>query len=388
MRLAAAPSEPLRNRAHWDHVLDEALWLAADVRAERAWKRAAARRLAVEAQRAVRARVAARQRAARDAEARLRRVAARAARGVRRFWRQIEKLAEYKHRSVLEKRSARSMNRHLDFIVGQTEKYSSLLAENLATNQVTKAAMQGADASAGASSAAAAAQSASAAAGTNDDGDDDGSLSSWSELSFEAHESTRFLGARNGGSDETADADADADADDEDEFEAPATLAAHGDGDAGGTAETDGEADDESTIAAAERAEADEPLLELADGEREEDLLKRESELPVDALLSEYRLSAKKRRAEARANDEGGNKARLRAAASSAAALQPSGHTLDTTQVKVQQPFLIRHGQLREYQMVGLQWLTTMYENNLNGILADEMGLGKCCIEAKAGLAR
>jgi E1A-binding protein p400 len=39
-------------------------------------------------------------------------------------------------------------------------------------------------------------------------------------------------------------------------------------------------------------------------------------------------------------------------------------------------PFLLK-GTLREYQHVGLDWLTTMYARRLNGILADEMGLGK-----------
>ncbi|XP_015377668.1 PREDICTED: helicase domino-like, partial [Diuraphis noxia] len=39
-------------------------------------------------------------------------------------------------------------------------------------------------------------------------------------------------------------------------------------------------------------------------------------------------------------------------------------------------PFLLRNT-LREYQHIGLDWLVTMYEQNLNGILADEMGLGK-----------
>lgn len=33
--------------------------------------------------------------------------------------------------------------------------------------------------------------------------------------------------------------------------------------------------------------------------------------------------------------------------------------------------------QLREYQMVGLQWMVSLFNNRLNGILADEMGLGK-----------
>jgi ATP-dependent helicase STH1/SNF2 len=34
-------------------------------------------------------------------------------------------------------------------------------------------------------------------------------------------------------------------------------------------------------------------------------------------------------------------------------------------------------GQLKEYQVKGLQWMISLYNNNLNGILADEMGLGK-----------
>ncbi|KAL7626689.1 transcriptional regulator [Parahypoxylon ruwenzoriense] len=34
-------------------------------------------------------------------------------------------------------------------------------------------------------------------------------------------------------------------------------------------------------------------------------------------------------------------------------------------------------GTLKEYQIKGLQWMLSLYNNNLNGILADEMGLGK-----------
>lgn len=35
------------------------------------------------------------------------------------------------------------------------------------------------------------------------------------------------------------------------------------------------------------------------------------------------------------------------------------------------------NGQLKEYQIKGLEWLVSLFNNNLNGILADEMGLGK-----------
>ncbi|KAH0258012.1 SWI/SNF chromatin remodeling complex component, partial [Aureobasidium melanogenum] len=41
------------------------------------------------------------------------------------------------------------------------------------------------------------------------------------------------------------------------------------------------------------------------------------------------------------------------------------------------QPALVTGGLMRSYQLEGLEWLTSLYENGLNGILADEMGLGK-----------
>ena len=41
------------------------------------------------------------------------------------------------------------------------------------------------------------------------------------------------------------------------------------------------------------------------------------------------------------------------------------------------QPQMLKFGKLKSYQITGLQWLVSLYVNNLNGILADEMGLGK-----------
>ncbi|KAI0770991.1 SNF2 family N-terminal domain-containing protein [Trametes elegans] len=42
-----------------------------------------------------------------------------------------------------------------------------------------------------------------------------------------------------------------------------------------------------------------------------------------------------------------------------------------------QQPSILVGGTLKEYQLKGLQWMVSLYNNKLNGILADEMGLGK-----------
>lgn len=41
------------------------------------------------------------------------------------------------------------------------------------------------------------------------------------------------------------------------------------------------------------------------------------------------------------------------------------------------QPILVTGCTMKDYQLDGLEWLVTLYENGLNGILADEMGLGK-----------
>jgi len=41
------------------------------------------------------------------------------------------------------------------------------------------------------------------------------------------------------------------------------------------------------------------------------------------------------------------------------------------------QPHTLVSGQMRDYQLEGLNWLFKLYQANLNGILADDMGLGK-----------
>ncbi|KAG2108350.1 DNA-binding domain-containing protein [Suillus clintonianus] len=47
-----------------------------------------------------------------------------------------------------------------------------------------------------------------------------------------------------------------------------------------------------------------------------------------------------------------------------------------TGELKIKQPNILM-AQLKEYQLKGLNWLATLYEQGIIGILADEMGLGK-----------
>nr|CAD7394292.1 unnamed protein product [Timema cristinae] len=42
-----------------------------------------------------------------------------------------------------------------------------------------------------------------------------------------------------------------------------------------------------------------------------------------------------------------------------------------------QSPPYVKNGEMRDYQVRGLNWMISLYENGINGILADEMGLGK-----------
>ncbi|QPG77360.1 hypothetical protein FOA43_004773 [Brettanomyces nanus] len=41
------------------------------------------------------------------------------------------------------------------------------------------------------------------------------------------------------------------------------------------------------------------------------------------------------------------------------------------------QPKMVTGCRMKDYQITGMEWLITLYQNGLNGILADEMGLGK-----------
>lgn len=47
-----------------------------------------------------------------------------------------------------------------------------------------------------------------------------------------------------------------------------------------------------------------------------------------------------------------------------------------TGELTIKQPNMLM-ATLKEYQLKGLNWLATLYEQGINGILADEMGLGK-----------
>eukprot|EP00890_Picochlorum_soloecismus_P002969 jgi/Picsp_1/3673/NSC_06510-R1_swr1 complex snf2 family dna-dependent atpase len=136
-RLPAA-AEPKRAKSHWDHVLEEMSWLAKEFQKERKWKIQNAKRLAGAAQRSnmdLESRVVLREK---EEEKARRRRANWIAREVMNLWTKAQKVVAFKVRNEVDARKKEVLDKQLDALLGQTQKYSSLLAERLRGDEAEK----------------------------------------------------------------------------------------------------------------------------------------------------------------------------------------------------------------------------------------------------------
>ena len=125
------PTEVSRSRTHWDHLLEEMAWLAKDSDRERKWKRKQARKAATACKGSGKD-IASKAAAAAAAEvAAIRAVASLCAREVRVFWGKAEKLVRIQAQQKVEQRRQADMDKHLQFVVAQTERYAALVATKL-----------------------------------------------------------------------------------------------------------------------------------------------------------------------------------------------------------------------------------------------------------------
>lgn len=85
---------------------------------------------------------------------------------------------------------------------------------------------------------------------------------------------------------------------------------------------------------------------------------------------------AKARKGSSRSGGAGGDRRRRTEQEEDAELLRDERRGGSTTTVFRESPAFI-HGELRDYQIAGLNWLVSLHENGISGILADEMGLGK-----------
>ncbi|WOG88249.1 hypothetical protein DCAR_0207484 [Daucus carota subsp. sativus] len=103
------PKDPGRPKTHWDHVLEEMVWLSKDFESERKWKLALAKKVAIRASKGM---------------------LDQATRGERRV------KVVYKHQLEVGEKKKKAQNKQLEFLLGQTERYSTMLAENLVASPV------------------------------------------------------------------------------------------------------------------------------------------------------------------------------------------------------------------------------------------------------------
>ncbi|KAF8515181.1 SNF2 family N-terminal domain-containing protein [Gautieria morchelliformis] len=113
---------------------------------------------------------------------------------------------------------------------------------------------------------------------------------------------------------------------------------------------------------------------------------KRQSERDINARdasdLSKAQTGSKRARDDEEENDGAdGNAKRLKSDGRVSTSLNNQENV-----PRFKQPEDITGAKLRDYQLVGVEWLTSLWANGVNGILADEMGLG-CTLQTIAFLA-
>ncbi|XP_039292114.1 helicase domino isoform X2 [Nilaparvata lugens] len=123
--------EPSRAKAHWDYLLEEMVWMAADFAQERKWKKAAAKKCARMVQKYFQDKEAMAQKAVKSREIQLKKIAGAFAKEIKQFWSNAEKFVEFKQQTRLEEKRKKALDQHLSFIVDQTEKFSTLVAESM-----------------------------------------------------------------------------------------------------------------------------------------------------------------------------------------------------------------------------------------------------------------
>ncbi len=365
-KVPKGPPEPPVARAHWSFVLEEMTWLWSVFQNEVKTKKANAKRCARAVQRhfAERAQLVAREE--REREQNRRRIASFVAREVRTFWSNAEKLFEFGVRSQIERKRKRALDEHLDFIVGRTEKYSTLLAESLqpvsSSQKTTPYASDVESVSSGSRKAndrdycpEESSDDDEATIAKEEDGHDEGEID---ELNQEAEIPLEELLRKF--HPELYDG--------EDKSESGDVL-------------KNGEKDTESNISKESESQSSKTKEDSSRSSLPKERSQRHSEQVSDdegeskpVEKSEDDEEEKEREDNLKALVE--EDPELFDAVETAEAFQPTGNTLDTTTVKTPVPFLLKHS-LREYQHIGLDWLVSLHERSFNGILADEMGLGK-----------
>ncbi|CAD6187908.1 unnamed protein product [Caenorhabditis auriculariae] len=365
--------EPARNKTHWDYLLEEVRWMATDFRQERSFKRNAAKKLATAINRQQRDKQIEQEKAEQRVVKEGKRICASIAKMIRDFWQNVDKVVDFRAQEILESKKRKALDKHLAFIVGEADKLSSMVQEGLIAEKSSKTPSIASDP---------ADKDDAEFSGDESETDDESTIAK-AELSVRGEEVRNEVAALEDEANQ-----------DIDDFLAslpegylaslgiqPSSIKNReetpnhkeiGESSAGSSAEKNFEhLNDDKKMDKSEVCEVSSTSASIDEAsEQNQDHAALDGNGDSRGVLEQVDY------AKLNSEDSDERQKELANIAEEALKFQPKGYTLETTQVKTTTPFLIR-GILREYQMVGLDWLVTLYEKNLNGILADEMGLGK-----------
>ncbi|OTF71709.1 helicase domino-like protein, partial [Euroglyphus maynei] len=419
--------EPPRCKTHWDYLLEEMQWLAADFFQERKWKRNSAKKCARLALKYHSSKECQAERIEREEQLKLKRIALNMAKMIKQFWSEIEKVVEAKQEVQLNEKRKKIHDMQLRFIVDKADILTEKLAQELvvpaqktskasstcseadpsetkidqsSTNKRQKSDVDDHDEEFEQGSICSDDDEETIAKEENDCQHADyteevNALSNESEMPIEQllakyynieaddidlsqlqkqlhQESTEEEKPLDEAKNEqqqkdddttTVDDETENNEDDDDDME---------------TADSDDEISSTKKQQQPEQDDDESMLSEVDDNpeaaddtdDSESDSVSNDDDDDVDSRFL-IQQDDKKDDEKAETTDD-----ELNDIAAGAQSIQPKGNTFSSVQVINKVPFLLKY-QLREYQHIGLDWLIAMYEKNLNGILADEMGLGK-----------
>ncbi|XP_040272203.1 E1A-binding protein p400-like isoform X2 [Bufo bufo] len=107
-----------RPKSHWDYLLEEMQWMAADFAQERMWKMACAKKLVRTAARYHEEKRVNYERAQKEEENKLKRIAATIAREIEFFWSNIEQVVEIKLQMEFQEKRRKALNLNMDSMKG------------------------------------------------------------------------------------------------------------------------------------------------------------------------------------------------------------------------------------------------------------------------------
>ncbi|XP_060893624.1 E1A-binding protein p400 isoform X6 [Labrus mixtus] len=315
--------EASRPKSHWDYLLEEMQWMAADFAQERRWKEAAAKKLVRTCARHHQEQKKSEERSKREREIHHRHIASTIAREVEFFWSNIEQVVEIKLQfEFYEKRlKALSLQKASAKVPGQSTVMKGDKEEVGTSAKKRKSTSSFVD---------------------EDVPDEESTIEEQEVMEGEADHKAELV-------DLAKDAEMPLDALKKqyagayaDSFEWP-QPSPHSE-------EEDMEESEECPASSPPEA------------------------VKIDSLLSvdQYRGADK-----STSSDSDGKPARdIAEVAATTELILPKGSFRTTSSTRSPAPILL-HGSLREYQQIGVDWLVNLNKKHLNGILADETGLGK-----------